>query len=47
MKAVAHLQRDLDEIDAILATHPKLNLRVRRWVREFSEALKMAEILDL
>ena len=47
MKVVAHRPRDLDDIEAILAAHPKLNLRrVRRWVREFSAALKMPEILN-
>jgi plasmid stabilization system protein ParE len=46
MKAVAHRPRDLDDIEAILAANPKLNLRrVRRWVREFAEALEMPEIL--
>jgi predicted nucleotidyltransferase len=47
MKAVAHRPRDLADIEAILAAHPKLNLRrVRRWVREFSQALEMPEILN-
>lgn len=47
MKVVAHRPRDLDDIEAIIAAHPKLNLRrVRRWVREFSAALKMPEILN-
>jgi len=33
--------------EAILAAHPKLNLRrVRRWVREFASALSMPEILN-
>jgi len=47
MKAVAHRPRDLADIEAILAAHPKLNLKkVRRWVREFSQALEMPEILS-
>ena len=46
MKAVAHRPQDLADIEAVLAAHPRLNLRrVRRWVREFSEALAMPEIL--
>jgi hypothetical protein len=47
MKAVAHRPQDLADIEAILAAHPKLNLRrVRRWVREFTAALEMPEILN-
>jgi len=46
LKAVAHRPQDLSDIEAILAVHPQLNLRwVRRWVREFSEALSMPEII--
>jgi hypothetical protein len=45
MKAVAHRPQDMADIEAILAAHPKLNLRrVRRWVREFAAALSMPEI---
>jgi hypothetical protein len=47
MKAVAHRPQDLTDIEAILAAHPKLNLRrARRWVREFAAALSMPEILN-
>jgi hypothetical protein len=47
MKAVAHRPQDLADIEAILAAHPKLNLRrVRRWVREFAAALSMPETLN-
>ncbi|MFZ5453753.1 MAG: nucleotidyl transferase AbiEii/AbiGii toxin family protein [Thermodesulfobacteriota bacterium] len=47
MKAVAHRPQDLADIEAILAAHPKLNLRrVRRWVSEFAAALSMPEILN-
>jgi predicted nucleotidyltransferase len=47
MKAVAHRPQDLADIEAILAAHPKLNLRrVRRWVREFAAVLSMPEILN-
>ena len=46
MKAVAHRARDLADIESILDAHPKLNLRrIRRWVREFSKAIEMPEIL--
>ncbi len=46
MKAVAHRPQDLADIAAVLITHHRLNLRwVRRWVREYSEALSMPEIL--
>ena len=47
MKAVAHRPQDLADIGAVLAAHPKLNLRrVRRWVREFASALEIPEILN-
>ena len=47
MKAIAHRPRDLADIESILDVHPKLNLRrVRQWVREFSNAIGMAEILN-
>jgi hypothetical protein len=47
MKAVAHRPQNLADIEAVLAAHPKLNLkRVRRWVREFAAALAMPEILN-
>ena len=46
MKAVAHRHRDLEDIDALLTTHPDLDLkRVRRWVKEFAVALARTDIL--
>lgn len=46
MKAVAHRPRDLGDIEAVLDTHPELDAqRVRRWVREFSMALGMPDLL--
>ena len=46
MKAVAHRPRDLVDIEAVLDAHPRLDLRrIRRWVREFSAALDMPDIL--
>ncbi len=47
MKAVAHRQRDLGDIESILDAHPKLDLkRVRRWVREFSNVLSAPDVLS-
>jgi hypothetical protein len=47
MKAVAHRPQDLTDIEAILAAHPKINVRrVRCWVLEFAAALEMPEILN-
>jgi len=47
MRAVAHRPQDLTDIEAILAAHPKINVRrVRRRVREFAAALSMPEILN-
>ncbi len=46
MKAVAHRPRDLADIEGILAGTGDLNLRhIRRWVREFANALGSQEIL--
>jgi len=47
MKAVAHRPRDLGDIEAVLDAHPRLDThRVRRWVREFSIALAMPDLLS-
>jgi len=47
MKAIAHRPRDLADIESLMDVHPKLNLRrVRRWVKEFSRAIEMPEILN-
>ncbi|MBI3976671.1 MAG: nucleotidyltransferase [Chloroflexi bacterium] len=47
MKAIAHRQRDVADIESLLDAHPRLDLRrVRRWVREFSAVLEMPEILN-
>lgn len=46
MKAIAHRPRDMVDIEAILDAQPQVDLRrVRRWVREFSEALETPELL--
>ena len=47
MKAVAHRERDLLDIDGLLVAHPDLDLsRVRRWVRAFADALETPELYD-
>jgi hypothetical protein len=47
LKAVAHRPQDMADIEGILASHPKLNVRrVKRWVREFAAALEMPELLN-
>jgi hypothetical protein len=47
MKAVAHRDRDLEDIAGILDTQSKIDLRrVRRWVRDFAATLEMPEILE-
>jgi len=47
MKAVSRRPRDVLDLESILEAHPKPNLRrARRWVREFSLALDMPEILQ-
>lgn len=47
MKAIAHRQRDLLDIESILDVNPKLDLkRIRKWVGEFSSVLEMPEILN-
>jgi hypothetical protein len=47
MKAVAHRPQDLLDIEAILDSHTDLNRRhIRRWVREFSSALEMPDLLQ-
>lgn len=47
MKAVAHRPRDLGDIEAVLDAHPELDTRrVRRWVREFSTAMAMPDLLN-
>ena len=46
MKAVAHRPQDMADIKALLDANPKVNLRrVRRWVKEFSSALVVPDIL--
>jgi hypothetical protein len=47
MKAVANRERDLLDIDGLLAAHPKIDARrIRRWVQNFANALEAPEIYD-
>ena len=47
MKAVAHRDQDLLDIDGLLAAHLALDLRrVRRWVRAFADALETPQLYD-
>ncbi len=47
MKAIAHRPRDIVDIESLLDTHPRLDLRrVRRWVGEFATALDAPELLQ-
>ena len=45
MKAVAHRPKDLLDIEALLEIHKKLDIpRIKKWVREFSQALEQPEM---
>jgi len=45
MKAIAHRQRDLGDIQAIADNHPDLDTeRIRFWVEQFGEALDLPEL---
>ncbi len=47
MKAVAHRPRDLADIESIIDAHPEINLRkIRGWVKEFSIAIEIPDILN-
>lgn len=47
LKAVAHRPKDLLDIDAVLASHPKLDKgRIQFWVKQFAEVLETPELLD-
>jgi hypothetical protein len=47
MKAVAHRERDLLDLEGLLATYPDLDVRrLRRWVRAFAEALEAPELYE-
>jgi hypothetical protein len=47
MKAIAHRPKDLEDIRGLLASHPKADIAAaRRWIREFSIAAGMSDILE-
>jgi hypothetical protein len=47
MKAVAHREQDLLDIEGLLAAHPHLEKRrVRRWVKAFANALEAPELYE-
>jgi hypothetical protein len=47
MKAIARRPKDLEDIEGLLAAHPRADLvAVRRWVREFATAMSMSDMLD-
>ena len=47
MKAVAHRPQDLLDIEGLLEAHPGADVyAVRNWVREFSAAAAMSDILE-
>lgn len=44
-KAVAHRPKDLADIEAVVASQPKLDWdRIRYWVQQFAEVLEMPEL---
>jgi len=47
MKAIAQRPHDLRDIEGLLDAHPEANIgHVLQWVREFSTAMSMPDILD-
>jgi hypothetical protein len=47
MQAIAHRLRDLSDIEGLIAAHTEADLtKVRQWVREFSNAATMPELLE-
>ncbi|MBI5565842.1 MAG: nucleotidyltransferase [Chloroflexi bacterium] len=45
LKAVAHRPKDLLDIQALIDSHPNLDRkRIKRWVREFADALELPEL---
>jgi hypothetical protein len=47
MKAVARRPKDMQDIEGLLAAHAELDLgEVRRWVREFANAMTMPDMID-
>jgi hypothetical protein len=47
MKAIAHRPKDLEDIRGLLAAHPDADISAaRRWIREFSVATGMPDMLE-
>ena len=47
MKAFARRPKDLEDIEGLLSVHPRVDLGfVRQWLREFSAAVAMPDLLD-
>jgi hypothetical protein len=47
LKAVAQRPKDLEDIQAIAASHPNLDIeRIRFWVEQFGEALELPDLWD-
>ena len=45
LKAVAHRQKDMLDIEAVIAAQPHLDKeRIAFWVRQFAELLEMPEL---
>ncbi|MBN1451609.1 MAG: nucleotidyltransferase [Anaerolineales bacterium] len=45
MKAIAHRQKDLADIQAIASSHPNLDKeRIRHWVEQFGDALDLPDL---
>ena len=45
MKAVAHRQQDLMDIQALVESHPGLDrMRIENWIRQFAELFEMPEL---
>ncbi len=46
-KAVAHRSKDIEDIKAVITSHPDLDAaRVERWVRDFAEVLEMPDLWE-
>jgi hypothetical protein len=47
MKAIARRPKDVEDIRGLLAAHPQANVaEARRWIKEFSIAMSMSDMLE-
>ena len=47
MKAIAHRPKDLLDIQAVIESHPDLDVaRIKNWVKQFAEVLEMPSLWD-